>query len=367
MLLMKGGNDSSTDAYTNHFEVLWYTSIVLSFLLGFMCLIFNSFTFTFYKKKKNETLSLMYTALSAVDWVAGISALLNGVTLVMGQFDVTKDYFVYVSVFVTSISSHVSVFYSMVLVVVRTINIVAPFYKTRDGVLKLTFMLYPILWVVITIPDIVFRASKSDDTENIKNIPRQVFLPITGIGIIMKMINNTTPSDSSEERLNETSLMIAVFAVCNFVPYILPAIISVICFIIQAKCLLRNGGFNNKTNMRITVTIFYLTLVFFVCNSASCICMASYLIFSTNDMKLIKKDTFKLWAHFLMVILQFLNSALSPLILIARGREMRAFACNSLVGKTVISVLSKSAEGEEIRNPNDVPGIYPPVELEVMT
>ena len=65
-----------------------------------------------------------------------------------------------------------------------------------------------------------------------------------------------------------------------------------------------------------------------------------------------------------MVILQFLNSALSPLILIARGREMRAFVSNSLVGKTVISVLSKSAESEGIRNPNDVPGIYPPVELE---
>ena len=108
----------------------------------------------------------MYAALSLCDMMAGISAILNGAALCMILTDLqkvtnreeklfSKSYFLCVSAFATSITSHLSVFYNTVLMVVRTINMILPFYKTRNDVLKLSFVIYAALWVIITIAHVI--------------------------------------------------------------------------------------------------------------------------------------------------------------------------------------------------------------------
>ena len=152
--MMRSAN--STDGFNTTFFYgsleywLYVTAVILSFTLGGVCLFFNSLTFAFYAEKRQDTLSLMYTALSACDLFTGVSALLNGASLVLGESDIPFNklsYLFKVSIFNTSITSHVSVFYNLVLVVVRTLNIILPFYKTRTNLLKLSFIIYPLLWV----------------------------------------------------------------------------------------------------------------------------------------------------------------------------------------------------------------------------
>ena len=243
---------------------LFYPWITLSFLLGAVCFVLNGVTFSFYKRKSKETLSLMYAALSLCDMMAGISAILNGAALCMILTDLqrfknkkkmlfSKSYFLCVSAFATSITSHLSVFYNTVLMVVRTINMIFPFYKTRNDILKLSFVIYAALWVIITIAHVIL----SYKDEYMQWI---ILTPVIGSQFIKKLFN--LPK-------GEVSLLsTANYSLWICVPYFIPAVICMACFIVQAHKLLRKTEVSSDVNKRITITIFYLSGVFFICNTA---------------------------------------------------------------------------------------------------
>ena len=98
----------------------------------------------------------MYMSLSSCDFLAGVAAILNVFTLFSLQHNenITKFYIIPFSTFLTSITSHTSVFYNTVLVVVRTINMLHPGYKVNNIMLKLVFILYPAFWVPFIVFDI---------------------------------------------------------------------------------------------------------------------------------------------------------------------------------------------------------------------
>lgn len=76
---------------------------------------------------------------------------------------------------------------------------------------------------------------------------------------------------TEDSRRKFKALLRACIGPCIVLPYMLPALISLACCVTQAVILLRKGGSKNAINRRITVTILYLTAVFFVCNAAYCL------------------------------------------------------------------------------------------------
>lgn len=194
---------------------------------------------------------------------------------------------------------------------VRTINITLPFYKLCSKVLKAVFLLYPVCWIIISITDIIIL---STDCGIMSELEESSFLfPTTGYCILIQFVEH------------RTSLQIALTCVlCVALPFVLPAITSVICFFIQAFILLKSSSTRNKVNYRITVTILYLTLVFFICNTLYFV--GGLVTVICYPEQIIKPHGTVLYClHFLGVILTLINSAANPIILITRGEELKKF------------------------------------------
>jgi len=148
----KGGLPGANDNDANTIPTTWCTIWApLSIILGLICLVFNSITLIFYKNRRKKTLPLLYMGLSICDFIAGIAALLSGVTIITLTTGTQDLIFLGVSTTVTAIVSHVSVFMNLTVVVVRTINMIWPFYTPKNNILKCSLILYAAIWVVFTI------------------------------------------------------------------------------------------------------------------------------------------------------------------------------------------------------------------------
>lgn len=217
-------------------------------------------------------------------------------------------------------------------------------YRMRNGLLKISFVVYPVIWIVVTFLDLFFSGylttGRNDGVDSREsNILRFLLVPMIGKEVINK-INRVGPEQSdmtspSDEKVMRTYNIL----LCIGVPYILPAIICLVCFIFQAFILLKRGGLQNKVNLRITITILYLTLLFFICNSVYFI-MAIVTLYENNETDPLYSGMLK---HLSSVILTFLNSALNPVILIWRGRELKKF-----IMKAVFRVKPNDSRNESV-------------------
>ena len=317
----------------------WLAWISLSFFLGIMCLTFNALTIIFYKEKRKDTLPLLYLALSICDFITGIAAVINGGTMLALKMGIKEMILLSTSIALTSLTSHLSVFCNTMVVSVRTLNLIWPYYKPRTGVLKFSFLLYIVLWIAITTIDLV--------TMNERNALRQFFVPTIGSGVVvwLQVLLAHRPA---------LSYWLSV-VLCITIPYILPAVVCLIGCFVQAITLIRRARSRtgalrvvrrlNRMNIRISLTILYLTGVFFVCNTTY------LLVFSIMLVRYMKAHvTITLWGimlcHGTGVQLAFLNSALNPVILIVRGNELKCFI-RDLMGPRLSNL-----DGTVIRNTN---------------
>ena len=195
-----------------------------------------------------------------------------------------------------------------------------PFYKTRNDILKLSFVIYAAIWVIITVAHLIMIIF----SYVVKDIREVIISPMIGY-LVMDMLPIFTEDDS---------LMI-----CICVPYVIPAVICMACFIVQAHKLLRKTEVSSDVNKRITITIFYLSGVFFVCNTAMCVTFIVYLYVESEEDS--KKDSEEellfifMVSHFSNTILGFANSAMNPIILILRGRDLQRFTRSLFKGSSV--------------------------------
>lgn len=147
----------------------------------------------------------------------------------------------------------------------------------------------------------------------------------------------------------------------RILPYVLPAAISLISCCIQAVVLVgkiraRQGVSMcrlNKMNIRITITIFYLTGLFVCCNSVYFIS----LIYLWTWQKGIA--SYLHWiimvCHGSGVVTTFLNSALNPVIMIVRGKQLKAFIRGLILGdreETAYVVRNLAASKRGVKNVN---------------
>ena len=215
------------------------------------------------------------------------------------------------------------------VVVVRTIQLLRPYYRPKKNLLKLSFVLYIGVWVVLTSFELVYLSHE-------KTL-QQFLIPTIGGEFIKKIIRFDAYPREEIIRL----YWIIAMVVCCIVPYILPAIISVISCLIQTVVLVnkirsrqrtsKSTRQLNKMNTRVTITIFYLTGLFVCCNS----------VYFFSFMYLWKAQTginsYLNWVimkcHGTGVVTTFLNSALNPVILILRGKDLKGFIKNAIMGE----------------------------------
>ena len=135
--------------------------------------------------------------------------------------------------------------------------------------------------------------------------------------------------EDSNHHLRDSLYMIF----CMGGAYLLPAMITLICFFIQASVLMNNIVTSSKVNIRITITILYLTTVFFICNICNII---TWVLFEKFQIGFEQNRTNVniLTAYVTGVVLPFVNSLMNPLILIMRGKELQNFVKGTVLRKS---------------------------------
>ena len=125
--------------------------VIITLILGVIAILLNSTVMRFYKDKTFKTVPLLYSILSLSDFCTGICSLLHSVVfaIVLNPALRYSNSLLSTALLALSISLcsiRISAFVSLLLAVVRTINIVNPFLKINHCALVLSFVSYALIW-----------------------------------------------------------------------------------------------------------------------------------------------------------------------------------------------------------------------------
>ena len=291
-------------------------------LLGLLTILANSFTIGFYQRKWREAVPFMYIMIGTCDFISGVIAICHAyiftnypIESIINLENEFHDLFILIVYALFQISTRTSLFYNTVLSVVRTINIIRPFYQMKKSIIIIVVILYPIIWILIMFIDLYMSRGYTDTL-----IARVICMPEPGKGVvrILKDIFGDDPSYNSVNVVT-TGLVISL---------VLPAIISLVCAVIQIYSFLKPSNIAPTTvkERRMTLTIIMLTVVCLVCNIPYTV-VVTYIFLSE-----VEESPFGLtWSqaicfiYTLNTVLPFIQAILNPAILLFRGSALREF------------------------------------------
>ena len=247
--------------------------------------------------------------------LTGICALLHFTVRIMMLSDWTAGVYnsIPLTYFLTAISQRTSVFYSLILALIRTINILSPFYTINKRAVTIAVVIYPVIWVPTLIVEILHFYARPTMVEMVRHL---IILPCVGKGILERIVQ---PSESNYGDIVELYITFTI-------PYVIPALISLVCMCIQARELLKtrnvmsSGGDQIGQQQRtMTGTILRLTLLYFVCNTCFTVILSVFYGFH------IENEQVHDWIYITNIVAPFINSAFNPVILLTRSSELKRF------------------------------------------
>ena len=242
--------------------------------------------------------------------------------LVLPKF--LPNFFIGLCYVITTTSMRASLFNNMVLAAIRTINIKIPFYRIKKRLVVAVVVMCPVFWAVLSIWE--FIACKEGGA---KGWPIIFFLIIQNPGF------DLIHSDSFgwlKEYANYIDNIVSMW-----LPFVLPCIILLVCATIQSYTLLM---YKKPTEVKerkrlsreksMTITILMLTAWTLVCNLPYTLHKIHMYIPVEGNIAL---DLSLPWMYAVGTILQFVNAAVNPLILIMRCKNLRVFLVNIFKSK----------------------------------
>ena len=213
--------------------------------------------------------------------------------------------------FIFAVASRTETIYSLILCVTRTVNVLAPTYPVHAVSIKGVMLIYPTIWVILSIYEIrsVVLQSKSKG-DLMYSVVYLVLNPLTG-----------------SELLNHDLSLSLYFTILLGFPFVLPALIAVVCAALISVSLLRTRTTNvtRGQNRKITGTVLQLTTAsFFLCS----VYFITEIYFNVHGMGLFKSELYVL--YFTGNISVFLNSFIKPVILFTRGASLRDYLRSTL-------------------------------------
>ena len=296
-----------------------YTMATVNLCLGLQALVLNILVFWFYFKKRKDTVPLMYLFVSSTDLLTAISALLVSLVLFLQKHSTDASIALVLPAYaIFSVTFKVSVFLNLTVASARTINIIQPFYRINNRAWVIAVAVYILGWTIFTVVQISLEEAPRD----ISVYDAYLFSPGQ-----YQIMNRFYTGGNSKDECRNVSLFIGL-------PYLLPSIIVVVCMVVQAYTLMYTFQPEKSTNTdvqrRITVTIFMMTVLFFVCNTVYVVYPITYCrdIFQEKgfDSEAYFDEERKkyMWRFLMGVVAPFVNAAFNPLILIARGSALKA-------------------------------------------
>ena len=199
-------------------------------------------------------------------------------------------------------SYNFSIFANVVLSVIKTINLSAPFYQLEKVAIALAVATAGVFWAGLSITDgMIYSDNQEFETFGCKEqwdvLENYDFV---GSGLVLEI---------DDVDVLFTQKMLAVGQ------YLVPSLIVLICMVIQMSAIKNTLAEKNTAN-QVNMTVFLVSALYCICNSA-------YGVFFLSEYTLRRKKTMSI--EFLMkYTLPLLNAALFPIILIWRKESLRA-------------------------------------------
>ena len=256
---------------------------------------------------------VLYIILAMCDFVSGFIALLHAglmFNMLSGRWDDDGDklWLISISYTFTTVTSRTSILYNVILAVARTINIIHPFYIIKKTWVVISAVIYPFLWVCISVADII------------------IMLRVGGWVFVYLEFNVPIPGECVMTGDCNATQNTVVFVLLG-IPFIIPVILMGICAIIQIYTLLKQptvtntGKASKQRNM--TVTIALMTITCILCNIVYIILWV--LVYYTDLFLALPNRWSIIIPYIASTTLPFINSSINPLILIIRGSEIREY------------------------------------------
>ena len=160
----------------NSSNIRFIVILVLTTLLGLQTFSVNSFVFLFYRQKRNNVVSVSYSLLSICDICMGGVAVLHAVLLFLSIIGTNTNIVKYWATFVFAVSFitiRMSVFFNVLLAILRSINIVSPFYRINLKHVKIASVLY----LIILIPFAIYGMVMEESYQSFRAIILSLFAP----------------------------------------------------------------------------------------------------------------------------------------------------------------------------------------------
>lgn len=277
---------------------------------------------------------------------AGITALFHALILtIVGASRNTRQLtnFSLIVYSLNSLSTKSSAFYSLVLAVVRTINIMLPFYNVRKGAVRIAAVGYPIVcFFAFVFYDIYSYVQASIEGGSYQHYLYEfVYVPINGKVLAYKVRDSTNNTNAGWIAWAYGSIILGI-------PFILPTVICLVCLAIQVQELLKTKNLCNekmqKDYRKMTVTILQLTALYVACNiSFSIYYWAEFdvLLASKNvEGSQGRKDDILDASYGVCILIPIIGAAVEPIILL-NGSSIRRYVRNKVMYWFYIMTLRK--------------------------
>jgi len=238
--------------------------------------------------------------MAVCDSVTGFVAICHAFVCVSYRFIDKANPFIYVVYVILQSGTRTSLFYNTLLTVVRTINIVNPFYIIKRHAIAICAIIYPIFWVIIMMIEAYYL-----HLDEVK-IQQLLSTAVPGWRIVFEL-SGYDYHDSNRKVVE--GLILILFMV---IPLVLPAMVALICAAIQIWSILKPSVISPPSikERQMTITIIMLTMLCLVCNIPYTVLLIYKFTHTISEMEIL------LLFYSLCTVLPFIQTVLNPVILL---------------------------------------------------
>ena len=303
---------------------------VLVLLCTVVGLVGNSAAFLYFWQKKKKCLApLLYTVISAVDFLTCavtfpmISSLFNNrdPTFLQGSSPIC-----WITLLINTFTTKMSMFLVMLLSFTRTLAISLPYYPIKNNLVMLTILTYGVVLLII---DIIYLG---------KGWMRPVYRQLFAFCIFQ------VPHSSLDTPRSTYNL----YAVSVQIELLVPSLIVFGSFLMSIRALTRKQkshyihGEKDTQNRRVSVTIAMFTGVFLLCNLLYFFTQLILLfeVYTLNfHLPIYNNKLFRWYSGLLSSILTTLNAALNPCLYVLRMPHYRSWLRNLVKNPASLKVI----------------------------
>ena len=211
-------------------------------------------------------------------------------------------------------------FYTVLLTVVRSLNIIRPVYKVDRRLLVGLLLLAPILWLGVVLSEVLITTLLLYPTVSSEKVILYmakdfvVFPKVGGALVYSALCNENGVRDPCPVYYESVNLVAILF-----LPYGLPSLISLLSTSYQTYFIMvKKRSRVTRTSKRLTLTIIMLTVSFWLCNT-------TYIFTNAAMFKVRFTESTGLGMSFVSYTLMYLNTLIAPAVMCIRGKSLNKY------------------------------------------